>query len=135
MSEKAQTVLILDDDEVVRESLVNFFEDREWRVLSAVTAEDALDTLKHESADGAIVDIRLPGMNGDAFMRAVGEAHPTLACVICTGSPEYRTPKTVAALPQVSEKMFTKPVPDLAALEDELHRQIEKCMGMEIEHG
>ncbi len=135
MSEQTQMVLILDDDDAVRESLMDFFEDRGWRVLSAATAEDALNLLAHEEPDGAVVDIRLPGMDGNALIRAVSSTRPTLACVICTGSPEYRTPKDVAALSQVSEKVFAKPVANLIELEDEVRLQIEKCSGKEVSHG
>lgn len=122
-----QTVLILDDDESVRESLVDFFEDRDWRVLPAATAEEAFKILEHEKPHCAVVDIRLPGMDGNAFMRAVSKTHPDLACVICTGSPEYRPPDDVVAFSQVSEEVFAKPVTDLAEVAEALGRQIEKC--------
>ncbi len=127
MDEQPHTVLILDDDEVVRESLVDFFEDRGWRVLPTATAEDAVEVLAHETPDGALVDIRLPGMDGNAFMHAACAAHPNLACVICTGSPEYQPPGEVASLPQVSRRVFAKPLHDLAALEAELRQQMETC--------
>ena len=127
MSEFTRAVLILDDDDTVRESLAGFFEDRGWRVLSAATAEEARDVLSRESPAGAVVDIRLPGMDGNEFMRAASATHPRLAYVICTGSPEYLPPADIAALPQVSENVFTKPVVDLSTLEQELCRQIEIC--------
>ena len=120
-------MLILDDEESVRESLVDFFEDRGWGVLSASTSEEAFDLLKHEKVAGAIVDIRLPGVDGNEFMRVVSEIHPTLACVVSTGSPEYHTPKDLVDLPQVSKKIFSKPVVDLKDLEKALCVQIEKC--------
>ncbi len=131
MSEPTKSVLILDDDETVRQSLAGFFEDRGWRVLSSGTAEEALELLERESAAGAVVDIRLPGMDGNEFMRAACGTHPRLAYVICTGSPEYLPPGDVAALSQVSGKVFAKPVVDLSALEQELCRQIDKNGGEE----
>ena len=127
MSEHVRAVLILDDDEVVRESLADYFEDRGWRALRAATAEQALELVTREAPDAAVVDIRLPGMDGNAFIRAVSETHPTLACVICTGSPEYGTPADVAGLAQVSHKVFGKPVMDLGELERAITRQIGQC--------
>ncbi len=126
MSKQRQTVLILDDDEAVRESLMYHFEDRGWRVLLAVTAEEALDVLAHETPDGAVVDIRLPGMDGNDFIREVCRRNINMACVICTGSPQYRPPDDITTLPQVSEQVLAKPVVDLAELEESLRRQIEK---------
>jgi len=127
MNDEPLTVLVLDDDEAVRDSIADFLEDRGWRVLRAATAEDALDMLGEESLDGAVVDIRLPGMDGNAFIRAACATSPGLAYVICTGSPEYRPPDEVTSLPQVSPRTFTKPLHNLAALEAELRRHIEVC--------
>ena len=129
MTDQAQTVLILDDDDAVRQSFQNFFADRQWRVLSATTAEDALEVVAQETPDCVVTDIRLPGMDGNGFIRLVNETHPTLACVICTGSPEYHLPNGTDAIAQVSHQVFTKPVMDLRALEEELCRQIDICSG------
>ncbi len=129
MSEPAFTILILDDDEAVRESFRDFFEDRGWQVHAAPTAEDALALLEHQPIDGAVVDIRLPGMDGNAWVRVVSQRHPTLACVICTGSPEYRLPGDVTGLVQVSERVFFKPVTDLDGLAETVREQIEKLRG------
>ena len=126
MSEQTQTVLILDDEEAVRESLADFFEDQGWRVLPAETAEEALEVLKRETPDGAVVDIRLPGMDGNEFIREACQRNISMVCVICTGSPEYHLPSDIAALPRMSEKVFVKPVADLAEMEEALCRQIEK---------
>ncbi len=125
MSEHMHIVLILDDDDVVRESFMDYFEDRGWRVLAAATAEEALNLLTHETPDGAVVDIRLPDMDGNAFIRETRRRNISMACVFCTGSPEYRPPDDIVALPQVCDQIFAKPVTDLSELEGVLHRQIE----------
>jgi len=122
-----KTILILDDDSAVRESLSDFFEDREWHVLPAGSAEEALEVLDHETPDGAVVDIRLPGMDGNSFILEAVKKRPNLAYVIATGSPEYSLPETVAGMCGVSEQVFAKPITDLASLEQVLLRQMEKC--------
>ena len=58
------SVLVLDDEGVVRESLADYFEDCGWRVWQAASAEEALELLASESPGGVLVDIRLPGMRG-----------------------------------------------------------------------
>ncbi len=126
MTETMRKVLILDDDEAIRESLAEFFEDRGWQVLPVATAEEAFDIVEREEPNSAIVDIRLPGMDGNAFIRAVCRSHPRLSCVVCTGSPEYRLPDDVAAMSQVSENVFSKPVKDMGELEETLRLQIDK---------
>jgi len=121
-----KSVLILDDDAAVRESLMDFFEDREWRVLPACSAEEALAELEYEAPHGAVVDIRLPGMDGNAFILEAARKCPAMACVIVTGSPEYRPPEDVVETSEVSASVFAKPVTDLISLEEALLRKIKK---------
>jgi len=130
-----KTILVLDDETAVRESLTDYFEDHEWRVLPAASAEEALDIVTQEKPDGAVVDIRLPGMDGNGFILEAARKHPDLAFVISTGSPEYLPPEAVGNVPQVSDTVFSKPVSDLAALERALRRQIEKCGSQGAPHG
>ncbi|MHC4886608.1 MAG: response regulator [Planctomycetota bacterium] len=134
MDNPTKTVLVLDDDEVVRESLVFFFEDCGWTPLCAETAEEALEILSTTRTDGAIVDIRLPGMDGNGFIRKAKALHPTLACIICTGSPEYDIPEDLQRLPGVSQQVFAKPVRGLKKLEEELVRLLALNLGEEETH-
>ena len=126
MSKEEKTVLVLDDDSSVRNSLVSYFEDCRWKVVQAETAEEAIKKLKYEKVDCTVTDIRLPGINGDKFIETVNSTHPQIVHVIVTGSPEYHPPGKITSLEQVSDKIFDKPVMDLGVLEQELLRMIEK---------
>jgi CheY-like chemotaxis protein len=64
-----KTILILDDEKVVRESFLDYFEDHLWNPVQAESGEQALELLKKESPVVAIVDVRLPGMDGNVFIR------------------------------------------------------------------
>lgn len=125
MTEPSRTVLILDDDDAVRESLAHFLEDRGWQVSPAESAEQALQLLTESVPECAIVDIRLPGIDGNEFLRIVNRRYPNLACVICTGSPEYSTPEDILAFDQVSTTIFTKPVRNLGDIEYALLTQMD----------
>ena len=72
MCEKIR-VLIIDDETSIRQSLKGFFEDYEFKVKTTSSAEEAIKTLKTETFDAAIVDLRLPGMNGDLFILKIGD--------------------------------------------------------------
>ena len=129
MTTRTQSILILDDETSVRESLAGWFEDREWAVTTATTAEEALDYLTRRRFDGALVDLRLPGMSGTEFIHRAHGQRPQLAFVIVTGSPSFRRSPEVAACDHVADELFSKPVFDLSALEQALCRQIERCRG------
>lgn len=124
MNGETKTVLIVDDEAFIRQSFFDYFEDRLWRPLEAESGEQALDILEKESPHGAIVDIRMGGMDGNTFIREAYHKKAATAFVICTGSPEYEVPEDLLELPVVSANVFRKPVTDLARLERELLRLI-----------
>lgn len=124
MNDLTKTVLIVDDEVFIRQSFADYFEDHLWRPLAAESGEQALDILEKESPHGAIVDIRLGGMDGNAFIREAIRKKPKTAFVICTGSPEYDVPVDLLELPCVSSQVFRKPVTDMKKLEKEMLRLI-----------
>ena len=120
------TILILDDEYVVRQSFVDYFEDNLWRVVQAETAEQALDLLETEQPEVAIVDIRLPGIDGDEFIREAISRQKQLAFVICSGSPSYGVPSDLQQQMKVSEHFFRKPVTNFEELEQDVLRIMKK---------
>ncbi|BHH81870.1 response regulator [Desulforhopalus sp. 52FAK] len=127
MTSVAPTILILDDDDAVRESFQYYFEDLGWDVREAETAEKALEAVKQDPPGGVVVDIRLPGMDGNSFILELEKTHPNVVCVICTGSPEYQPPEAVLSRPQVYSKVFAKPVTDLEKLAESIMQHISHC--------
>lgn len=119
-----QKVLILDDDKSIRESLVAYLEDEEFDVVGIESAEEAIQYMGNATVNAAIVDLRLPGMNGETFIRQVYDRFPETVFLIYTGSPEYTPMDDVAALPRVSETIYIKPVEDVKILLDEIRRLI-----------
>ncbi len=118
------SVLILDDDEAVRQSLVDYFEDREWTVFQAESGEEALQVLQQHTIDGAVIDLRLPGMDGVEFIRASLSTGQNLASILCTGSPEYQLPEDFIQHTFISHELFHKPVIDITKLENHLKELI-----------
>lgn len=127
MNRSVHTILIIDDEKFVRQSIADYFEDQLWQTLQAESGEQALELLEEESPDCAVVDIRLQGMDGNEFIREAYKKMPNMAVVICTGSPDYYPPKDLSERPLVSDRMFIKPVSDMAELEKELLRIISRA--------
>lgn len=121
-----KTIMILDDERVLREAFAAYFEDRLWRPVLAKSAEEALQLLEHETPAAVLVDIRLPGMDGDEFIRTACQLKHKMAFVICTGSPEYMVPSDLGACTQVADQIFRKPVARLLELESEIIQTIER---------
>ena len=123
MKEANRDILILDDNDGVRVSMVDYFEDRGWSPLAASNAKEALELLKTHRPAAALVDIRLGAMTGDAFIRKAHGQSPYTVFVICTGSPDFELPPDLITLPQVSGNYFVKPV-KLSVLEEEIQKLI-----------
>jgi two-component system response regulator AtoC len=72
MNQKPKTVLIVDDDEGMRDTLAAILK-RDYRVLRVSTGEAALPVLNREDVDLMLLDVRLPGISGFEVLRIVKE--------------------------------------------------------------
>lgn len=110
------SILVIDDEASIRESLSAYLEDRDFQVASANSAEEALVMLQQRHFDLAVVDMRLPGESGDAFILEAAEMFPDLRYVIHTGSVEFQLTRELAAQGIRSGDVYLKPLQDLSLL-------------------
>lgn len=113
MPEESKLFLILDDEASIRQSIAAFMEDEGYLVFEAGSGEEALEIVKTTAIQEAVVDIRLPGIDGNTFMIEARKMLPDLKFVIHTGSSDYRLPDEIRALGITPEKVLIKPVKDL----------------------
>jgi two-component system response regulator AtoC len=81
MSDKRKTILIVDDDEGMRETLTAMLR-RDYRVLRAATGEFALQILEKEDVDLMLLDVRLPGISGFEVLKIVRENYPYIEVIV-----------------------------------------------------
>lgn len=86
MIEKAR-ILIVDDDENIRKVLVAILEDEGYDVESVGTAKDAIDRTKKGFYNLALIDIRLPDMEGIELLNRLKDTTPKIRKIIITGYP------------------------------------------------
>lgn len=79
------SVLVVDDDERLRSRLARAFEDRGYDVLQAQDYESALSSVSEESAEFAVVDLRMPGKSGLELVRALHQLDEATKIVVLTG--------------------------------------------------
>lgn len=106
-------ILVVDDEQMVRENLVDYLEDEGLDVISVGSAEEALTLMKTENANIAIVDMRLPVMHGNDLIINLKEMHPNMDFIIHTGSVDYAVPPDVRAYGISSDNVLLKPVADM----------------------
>lgn len=109
-------MLVIDDNEGTRESLTDILEDDGYVVSAAGTGREGLELAERTAFDIALVDIRLPDMDGIVVMKRLREHCGGTACVIITGNASIQN--AVKALQEGANGYFTKPL----VLEDVLYR-------------
>jgi two-component system, NtrC family, response regulator AtoC len=87
MNPKRKTVLIVDDDEGMRDTLAAILR-RDFRVLKAATGEAALAIMDREDVDLALLDVRLPGISGFEVLRILKENYPLLEVIVISAMKE-----------------------------------------------
>jgi len=112
--QSAHSVLVVDDEESIREALTRFLDRLGYRVRQASTAAQALERLAEEEAHVMLADIRMPGMSGvELVPKAIAQA-PDLAIIMLTAVDEPRT--AVECLKHGASDYLIKPL-DLEELE------------------
>jgi len=90
MSHKPKTVLIVDDDEGMRDTLTAILK-REYRVLRVASGEAALPILNREDVDLILLDVRLPGISGFEVLRIVKENYSLIEVLMISAINDIET--------------------------------------------
>lgn len=115
-------VLIVDDEPLVATSVEAFLEDEGMTVESVGSAEAALDRVHASGAfDVCVMDMRLPGMDGNAAILKLHDLCPELRFVVHTGSANYAVPAAIRSMGG-EVPVFRKPLRDMAPLAEKIRR-------------
>ena len=87
MSERGKTILVVDDDEGMRDTLTAALK-RDYRVLRAATGESALQLMEKEDVDLMLLDVRLPGISGFEVLRIAKENYPYVEVIVISAIKE-----------------------------------------------
>jgi two-component system response regulator HydG len=101
-------ILIVDDETVVRDSLGKWFSSEGYQTRPAASAREALESLTNNEYDVALLDIKMPGMDGMELQARLKEADPELSVIIMTGYASVET--AVQALKHGAYDYITKPI-------------------------
>jgi len=122
MSEQAR-ILVIDDDESIREVLTSILEDKGYIVDTAENGKEAIKKLEAEFYNLALVDIRLPDMEGTKLLTAVKETSPRMVKIIITGYPSLQN--TIEAINKGADGYIVKPI-KVESLLDTIKEHLKK---------
>lgn len=96
--DEIRKVLIVDDEEVVRLSHMRTLAGQNCKIEAARAGAEALATMQSAPADVVLMDLRMPGMDGLAALKAIKEKWPQTEVVVITGYPSVYTAREAVRL-------------------------------------
>ena len=124
---KHARILVADDDESIRKILAVILEDRGYTVDTAKNGKQAIELSKNNFYNLALIDIRLPDIEGTRLLSSLRETVPRMRKVIITGFPSMQN--AVEALNKGADAYVTKPFEMekiLKTIKDQLKKQQEE---------
>ena len=116
-------ILIVDDDENIRKVLTTILEDEGYDVESVDTAKKAIERTRRKFYNLALIDIRLPDMEGIELLTKMKNATPKIRKIIITGYPTLQN--AVEAVNRGADAYIMKPF-DMEKVLEEIKDQLKK---------
>ncbi len=101
-------LLIVDDDQNACYTLSDIFQDKGYIVEAASTGKGAIDKVKKTEFNVALIDIKLPDMDGTALLKQFKRIKPDIVCLIITGHAALQN--VISALKEGASGYFVKPL-------------------------
>ncbi|WP_394233330.1 two-component system response regulator RssB [Pseudomonas anguilliseptica] len=125
MHKTSATLLIIDDDDVVRASLAAYLEDSGFHVLQAANGLQGLEVFHAESPDLVICDLRMPQVDGLELIRRINALQVETPVIVVSGAGVMSD--AVEALRLGAADYLIKPLADLAVLEHSVRRALDRA--------
>ncbi len=81
----SKKVLLVDDEKDFLDTLSERLKGRGIEVSSSTKPDEALEMAKTEAVDVIVLDLKMPGMDGIEFLKAIKESRPELQVILLTG--------------------------------------------------
>ena len=81
------SVLVVDDEPIVRESIRDWLKDAGYQVATAESGEEALELIEKQDFSVMVLDIRLPGKTGITVLKEVKALKPEIKSIVITAYP------------------------------------------------
>jgi DNA-binding NtrC family response regulator len=115
-------ILIVDDDDTIRSTMKAILEDEGYEVDLAASGKEGVQKANEESYNIALLDIRLPDMEGVELLKLMKPAIPRTRKIMVTGYPS--TQNAIDALNKNADAYLIKPV-DIEKLLNTIKEQLK----------
>ncbi len=124
MTESKPRILIVEDDENIRKTMKNILQQKGYETDTAKSGKEAEQKAKTNFYNMALLDIKLPDMEGTQLLAKLHENTPKMVKIMVTGYPSLEN--AMEALNQGADAYVTKPVKPaklLALIKEKLEKQ------------
>jgi DNA-binding response OmpR family regulator len=126
MAEHKKTILVVDDDKSILRTFTRILEKSGYEIETAETGKEAIEKTENRHYDLALIDIRLPDMDGTDLIAKLKKQLMHTVKIMITGFPSLET--GVKALDEGADAYLVKPVKPqelLVLLEEKLKNRQE----------
>ena len=87
-------ILLIDDEAGYREILAKRLRKQNFKVICVGSGEEALEIIQKEHMDIALLDVQMPGMNGQETLCEIKKLMPTIEVIMLTGQADMEIAQT-----------------------------------------
>lgn len=122
-------ILTIDDEVEFANTIKNYFTPRGYAVFSASTGEAGLEVAKREMPDVVLVDLKMPGIDGDEVLKRLKEIHPAAKPIMITAFQDDEG-KTKSRIMNIGVyAYFEKPIASMKKLEETIKQALKGDAG------
>jgi len=127
LSKAQKRILVIDDDKSILRTFTRILQKNGYDIEVAETGKEAMEKAKKQSFNLALIDIRLPDIDGTELLIKLQQTLPDAVKIMITGFPSLET--GIKALDEGADAYLVKPVKpeELIALIEEKFRLKEKA--------
>ena len=132
---KIKNVLIIDDEAVIRNSVTRALSDRGINSVAVSSGLEALDIVRERQFDLALLDIKMPDMDGLSVLKEIKAVNPAMNVVMITGYPTIDTAVNCIKLGAADYLVKPFQLHDLEASLKKIDYQKEAASSVDMETG
>jgi putative two-component system response regulator len=117
------TLLVVDDEESIRNALRKFLAQQGYEVATAASGEEALAILQRQRVTGVLLDVRMPGISGVELVPQIMEIDPTIAILMLTAVNDATS--AALCMQRGAFDYLIKPI-DLGHLSRAIHHALQR---------
>lgn len=125
MDNSELTILVIDDEAFVRETISDYLSDSGFEILGAGDGQEGLEIFRKNDPDAVLVDLNMPKVDGFEVLKAISAESPDTPIIVVSGAGLIQD--AIKAVRLGAWDFVTKPIVDLNILEHALGQGLERA--------